>query len=68
MDLLWPQPEFDRVASRVLSSQLLSKANQIIENLKAKVGGLHVGGCSGSKWVRVLGSCPAMSQRVFYLH
>ena len=37
LNLLCQQSEFDRVATKVLSSQLYSKASQAIENLKTKV-------------------------------
>ena len=37
LNALWQQPEFECVASRVLSDQLLSKAKEAIENLKNKV-------------------------------
>ena len=38
LNQLWPQPDFDRVAARVLSDQLMGKAREAIDNLKVRNG------------------------------
>lgn len=37
LNQLWSQPDFDRVAARVLSDQLLGRTREAIDNLKVVI-------------------------------
>lgn len=37
LNVLWPEPDFYQVASRVLKNNLFSEAKEVVETLKMKV-------------------------------